>query len=67
VKQSTQFDIYFLFAGVGGWAFEGVDPREYSSKFAAKCKEAVDQMSIRQPKKIMEYANTQTLKIKGST
>jgi hypothetical protein len=66
-KRDTHFEIRFSFAGVGGWVFDGVDPREYSSSFAIKCKEAVDQVSIREPKKIMEYANSHTLNIKGST
>jgi hypothetical protein len=56
-----------VFDGVGGWAFEGIDPRQYSSNFAMKCKEAVDQMSICEPKKIMEYAYNNTQNIMGST
>jgi hypothetical protein len=67
-NESPNFMLNFWYSlGVGGWAFEGIDPRQYSSNFAMKCKEAVDQMSICEPKKIMEYAYNNTQNIMGST
>jgi protein phosphatase PTC7 len=56
LKQSGAFGV---FDGVGGWAEEGVDPAEYSEKFAEKSAESV-LSGKRDPVAIMTEAHAET-------
>jgi len=56
-----------VFDGVGGWANEGVDPRDYSTTLSTQCKEAVDQRNITNPVEILRYGYEQSKHVIGSS
>jgi len=55
-----------VFDGVGGWAREGVDPREYSYALATGCKHAVDVQFLNDPFEILQYAYDKAKDVTGS-
>jgi len=63
LKQSGAFGV---FDGVGGWAEEGVDPAEYSEKFAEKAAESV-MSGKRDPVAVMTDAHNATQVIGSCT
>ena len=63
LKQSGAFGV---FDGVGGWAEEGVDPAEYSEKFAEKSAESA-MRGTRDPVQIMTDAHASTQVIGSCT
>jgi len=56
-----------VFDGVGGWANEGVDPRDYSTTISTQCKLAVDQRNITNPVEILRYGYEQSKHVIGSS
>lgn len=63
LKQSGAFGV---FDGVGGWAEEGVDPAEYSEKFAEKSAQSVLR-GTRDPVAVMKDAHDETQVIGSCT
>lgn len=63
----TSKDCISVFDGVGSWADDGVDAREYSSKLALYTQEAVEVRRMTDPLAIMNYAYEGAMDVTGTS
>jgi len=63
----TRQDCISVFDGVGSWADDGIDAREYSSKLADGVKEAVEEKGMKDALQIMNYAYENAKTVTGTS